>query len=182
MTTDRFSIAIDIGAGLGVKIGLFSDPQNQFGDALLPREEFEASFEGLTAKLLDKLEQLLKQHDRRLSDARGIGIASPGLFRSDGSYLLAANLPFLSGQNLKQRLADATGLPTAIDNDANVGRVGRMVGDSDRPAVLGLRRRLGRRVDRSRRGPSSFRPWTGTATTGRCTTPTSRATRFRWTS
>jgi hypothetical protein len=121
MLTDRFSIAIDIGAGLGVKIGLFADPQNQFGDALLPREEFEDSFESLTAKLLDKLEQLLKQHDRPLSDARGIGIASPGLFRSDGSYLLAANLPFLSGRNLKQKLADATGLPTAIENDANAG-------------------------------------------------------------
>ena len=56
-----------------------------------------------------------------MKEARAIGIASPGLFRSDGSYLLAANLPFLSGSNLKCRIAQETGRPTAIDNDANLG-------------------------------------------------------------
>ena len=35
-----------------------------------------------------------------MNEARAIGIASPGLFRSDGSYLLAANLLFLNDHNL----------------------------------------------------------------------------------
>ena len=33
---DSFSIAIDIGAGLGVKIGLFADPHTQIDEGLLP--------------------------------------------------------------------------------------------------------------------------------------------------
>jgi hypothetical protein len=116
-----FSIAIDIGAGLGVKMGLFSDPHTQIDDGLLPCTEFKNDFEDFVGKLLDRLEQLLKKNGRKIGDARAIGIASPGLFRSDGSYLLASNLRFLCGQNLKNRIADATGRPTAIDNDANLG-------------------------------------------------------------
>jgi hypothetical protein len=118
---DQFCIGIDIGAGRGAKIGLFADPHNQIDAELLSREAFGDDFEPFVAKLVQTLEQLLKKNDRRLRDARAIGIASPGLFRSDGSYLLAANLPFLTGRNLKQRLSEETGVPVAIDNDANVG-------------------------------------------------------------
>jgi hypothetical protein len=121
MNQDEFCIAIDIGAGLGVKAGLFADPYNQIDGDLLPRESYRDDYDHFVARLLDTLHNLLKKNGKRMNQARAIGIASPGLFRSDGSYLLAANLPFLIDQNLKQRLADETGLPTAIDNDANIG-------------------------------------------------------------
>ncbi len=121
MSKQDFCIAIDIGAGLGVKIGLFADPYSQIGGGLLLRESFEDDFDDFVTQLLDQLDRLLHKCGRRLSEAKSIGIASPGLFRSDGSYLLAANLPFLKDHNLKQRLIDETGLATAIDNDANVG-------------------------------------------------------------
>jgi hypothetical protein len=43
------------------------------------------------------------------------------LFNSDGGYLLAANLPLLTGQNLRRKLEERTGLPTGIANDADAG-------------------------------------------------------------
>ena len=116
-----FCIALDVGAGFGVKFGLFTDPHSQIDDGLLRREEFENDFDCFVGRVLERLDQLLKKNDRRLGDARAIGIASPGLFRSDRSYLLAANLPFLCGKNLQSRIAEETGLPVAIDNDANLG-------------------------------------------------------------
>ncbi|MCE5266615.1 MAG: hypothetical protein LLG00_01845 [Planctomycetaceae bacterium] len=116
-----FSIAIDIGAGLGVKLGLFADPYSEIDEGLLPCGEYGEDFDSFTNSLLAKLDGLLKKNGRRREDARAIGIASPGLFRSDASYLLAANLRFLCGNNLQQRIIDETSIPTAIDNDANLG-------------------------------------------------------------
>ena len=118
---ERFSIAIDIGAGLGVKIGLFNDPHHQIDDGLLQGSEYEDNFDSFAARLLDKLDQVAKKNGRRVTDAKAIGIASPGLFRSDGSYTLAANLRFLCDRNLQRHIQETTGLPTAIDNDANLG-------------------------------------------------------------
>jgi len=121
MANDRYLLAIDIGAGLGAKVGLFCDVFQQVDGGLLPREAFGESFEAFVGNLLAFLDKTLHASGRKLADVRGIGIASPGLFCSDGSYRLAANLPMLNGHNLKRRLADETGVPVAIDNDANAG-------------------------------------------------------------
>jgi hypothetical protein len=118
---DRLFIAIDLGAGLGAKLGLFSEGPREIATGLLRREQFAEDFEPFVGRLVQSLDELLAQNGRCRCDARAIGIASPGLFRSDGSYLLAANLPFLTGRNLCERIAQETGLPTAIDNDANLG-------------------------------------------------------------
>jgi len=114
-------IGIDIGAGLGAKIGLFAHAHHQLGECLLHREEFGETYDQLVTNLIARLHHLLKEHGFRMKQVSAIGIASPGLFRSDGSYLLVANLPQLTGHNLKERLAQETGVPVAIDNDANVG-------------------------------------------------------------
>ncbi len=121
MDKDQFYIAIDVGAGRGVKMGLFANSNSPIGVSLLRRDEFHDNFDDFVQRLLEGIEQLLREKGRRLCDASSIGVASPGLFRSDGSYLLAANLPFLIGHNLRDRLADETKLPVAIDNDANAG-------------------------------------------------------------
>jgi len=118
---DNFYIAIDIGAGLGVKLGLFADPHRQLADGLVRADEFGEDFDSFVHSLLAGLDKLLTSNGRKMGDARAIGVASPGLFRSDGSYLLAANLLFLCGQNLKDRIAKETGLAVGIDNDANLG-------------------------------------------------------------
>ena len=118
---ERLCLAIDIGAGLGVKLGLFADPYNQIDEDLLRGDEYAENFESFAENLLLRIHRLLKRSGRRTDDVSAVGIASPGLFRSDGSYLLAANLRFLCNENLKTRLAGELGLPVAIDNDANLG-------------------------------------------------------------
>ena len=86
MSKDQFFIEIGRArVGLGVKTGLFADPYSQIGGALLRREAFQDSFEHFVERLLDTLDQLLKKHGKQMSQASAIGIASPGLFRSDGS-------------------------------------------------------------------------------------------------
>jgi hypothetical protein len=118
---EPFYLAIDVGAGLGVKMGLFANHQQLVDDDLLRTDEYEPDFERFVEQILATLRRLAGKNGRKIEDARAIGIASPGLFRSDGTYLLAANLPFLCGQNLKQRMTEETGVPAAIDNDANLG-------------------------------------------------------------
>jgi len=120
---EAYSVAIDIGAGQGAKTGLFLDPHRQIAAGLLPRNEFEETPEKFVTSLIDAIHGLLKENDATLKQVRAIGIASPGLFRSDGSYLLAANLRFLDGHNLKKWIAEETGVPTGIDNDANLGGI-----------------------------------------------------------
>ena len=121
MNGDDYVIAIDIGAGLGAKVGLFVNPHTQIADGLLHLDEFGSGVDALVERLIKIVHTMARTAGRNLNHARAIGIASPGLFRSDGCYLLAANLPFLNGQNLRKRMQEATGLPTGIENDANAG-------------------------------------------------------------
>ncbi|TVS12878.1 MAG: ROK family protein [Planctomycetaceae bacterium] len=118
---ESFYVAIDIGAGLGVKIGVFTEPFTQIGFGLLRRDRSEEDYSQFVSGLLQTIESVTKEVGKTIKDVRGIGISSPGLFNSDGSYLLPANLEYLTGHNLKQDLSDTTGLPVAIENDANVG-------------------------------------------------------------
>jgi len=121
MSEKEHYVAIDIGAGLGAKIGLFADPHHMLVEGLLLATDFGGSIDKMAQALADYIAGLQKKCGRSMKDARAIGIASPGLFRSDGTYQLAANLPFLNNQNLRQRMEEATGLPTGIENDANAG-------------------------------------------------------------
>jgi len=176
MNGEPMYVAIDVGAGFGAKIGLFSSPANQFGEDLLPREEFADNIDDLVARLVEKIRQLVRQSGRRINETLAIGIASPGLFRSDGSYLLAANLTFLNGQNLRARLAAEMGVPTMIENDANAG-AWRSGPSCARTCCTGSSAEAGAGFGSTRKGPSSSQRWTGMGTTGSCTTPMSRATR-----
>src|SRR5688500_16168780 len=108
---NEFYIAIDIGAGVGAKIGLFTDPHHHVGESLLRADEFADKIDDLVDQMLDTIDRLLRETSRRLAAARAIGIASPGLFASDGRYLLAVNVPVLTGQNLRQKLEEKTSLP-----------------------------------------------------------------------
>ena len=55
----------------------------------------------------------------------GVGVASPGVLdRAKGLVLASPNLPAMAGYPLGGRLATATGLPVALDNDANLYALG----------------------------------------------------------
>jgi hypothetical protein len=121
MTNHSFLLAIDLGAGGGAKIGVFSTPDRLVTETILPVGEYGATAESLADGLLRKVEALLAERGSNLKALRGVGIASPGVFKSDGAYLQAANLGFLNGRNLKELLGERVAAPAAIDNDANAG-------------------------------------------------------------
>lgn len=113
--------AIDLGAGQGAKIGLFSGLHTPPFESFLPADRYGLSANALADALADALDQLREENKLDKKAVRAVGIATPGLLRSDGSYLLAANLPYLNGFNLKTLLRQRVGVPVGIENDANAG-------------------------------------------------------------
>ena len=92
MTASEYCVGVDLGAGSGAKIGLFTDAHTMVGETLLPADKYGGSAESLTAALADTIRAFLEENAAPVEALRGVGIASPGLFKSDGSYLLAHNL------------------------------------------------------------------------------------------
>ncbi len=118
---ENLCIALDIGAGQGVKMGLFCGPHNQIAGGVFPRSQFGDDYEHFVQHLLAAVHQLLAENALAMSQVQGIGVATPGLLCSDGSYRLAVNLTYLDDHNLPATLSAATGKPVGIDNDANLG-------------------------------------------------------------
>jgi len=121
MTANNYYVGIDIGAGLGAKIGLADDRGRMLGETLLPAKDYGDSAETLADALATRIEDFLRSHKLALGDLRSCGIATPGLLRSDGTYLHAQNLTYLNGRNLRVLLADRLGVSVGIENDANAG-------------------------------------------------------------
>lgn len=121
MKTKPAYAGIDIGAGLGAKFGLFGEHHEILAERLLDQSRYGGSAESMAEALSVALEEFLDRGGHNLRDLRGLGIAMPGLFKSDGSCLLVSNLPFLNGHNLPQMLSRRLGLPVGIENDANAG-------------------------------------------------------------
>jgi len=114
-------LGVDIGAGQGTRLALFSDPHTILAETELVVDAYGDTFEGYVSLLKERIAFLLDSNGCSASDLLAAGIASAGILGSDGTFLLVANLPFLIGNNLKTRLEEDLGIPVAIENDANAG-------------------------------------------------------------
>lgn len=114
-------MGVDLGAGSGAKIGLFSAAGKAAAETVLPASAYGDTAETLTDALAEKISAFLDEHGFSVKNLRGVGLAAPGLFRSDGSYLLAHNLSYLNDHNLKTLLAERLGVPVGVANDADAG-------------------------------------------------------------
>lgn len=117
----RFYIAIDIGAGRGAKIAIFSEDHELINETILTVHEFGKEFDSFAEALIKKIELFLKEQSLSLEDIRAIGIACAGILNSDGSFKLVNNMPYFNGHNLKKTLIDYFKIPVDIENDANAG-------------------------------------------------------------
>ena len=122
---------------------------------------------------------------------RAVGVGAAGMIDLDGVIHYAPNVPGFRRVPVQATLAEATGLPTIVDNDANVAAYGETQGG--RGAGLARRARDHAR-DRDRRGrdrrgegaargatASPQRSATSRSTrTGRCVPAGSAATGRRW--
>jgi ROK family len=121
MGKSRVVLAVDIGAGIGAKIGLFNGLDAPFAEHVLNRNEYGTTFGSFTESLSDAIESLLASEGLSRLDVAGCGIACPGILRADRSFQLLQNLPHWNGHNLPRALEQAFGFPTGIENDANAG-------------------------------------------------------------
>ncbi|MFH1850243.1 MAG: ROK family protein [archaeon] len=115
-----YVIGIDLGAGFGAKMAISPAGSTE----IIAREELPlidiGTVEALADGLSDRYDQLvgIAGDSTRVS---GIGLATPGVFSSDGTYITAANLGYLNGRNLRMSLEERTQVPTALVNDADSG-------------------------------------------------------------
>jgi glucokinase len=115
-TNDTVLIGLDLG-GTTVKGALV----NARGEILHEtRGETERrSSDALFGQIVESARSL-RDHERARGRASAIGVGIPGLVNRRTSRIeVMPNLPDLSGINITEALARETGLPVALDNDAN---------------------------------------------------------------
>lgn len=119
MTESIYVAAIDIGAGSGVKLGLFDAKADMVGRSFLPRDRYGDHAGSLVDNIVELIPEMLRGSG--VEKIAAAGVCCPGLFQSDGVPTVVANIPFLSGVSLPKLLAPRLSLPVFIANDADVG-------------------------------------------------------------
>lgn len=109
---------MDIGAGRGVKVGIFSPEKILLQESMFPIHLYGETFSEFVSDLSATVEAAVKESGRI---PLAVGISAPGILSSDGAFKLFQNCPQYNGHNLKTALSSALGIPAEIENDANVG-------------------------------------------------------------
>jgi glucokinase len=130
VATGRLAIGLDIG---GTKIaGAVVDECGELHAELVEPTPEESDAEAVTAVLLDLVERLRADH--RVDT---IGVGAAGLVEWPAGRMLWAPNNAYRDWPVREQLEKATGLPTVVDNDANVAalaeaRFGHRAAGSDR--------------------------------------------------
>ncbi len=132
VATGRLAIGLDIG---GTKIaGAVVDGDGAvLGEHVEPTPE-ESDAQAVQAVLLDLIERLRAGHD-----VGAIGVGAAGIVEWPAGRMLWAPNNAYRDWPVREQLEKATGLPTVVDNDANVAALAEA--------------RLGHRGDNDREGP-----------------------------
>ena len=71
--------------------------------------------------------------DSAPAPARAVGVGVPGLVNPQtGRVVISSDIPAVVREDLREALAQATGLPVALDNDANAGAMGEYAAGAGR--------------------------------------------------
>jgi len=118
-----FFLGVDIG-GTGIKIGLVDNRGHTLGFThvpTLPRE----GFAGAMQRTADACAALLAPRQVARGEVAAIGVGIPGMIKVKEGLLIAAhNLPGWKNVNVRDTLAQLTGLPVLLANDANAASYG----------------------------------------------------------
>lgn len=120
--SDNACIGIDIG-GTNLRFALVA------GDgSILMREQRQTAIslgrEQFLAKLCDGIAGMQRGAESRGMKVQGVGMGIPGLIAGSGAILSSVNLLPIEGLNLKEIVAQASGLPVVAVNDANASAYG----------------------------------------------------------
>lgn len=115
-------MAIDLG-GTNARLALVRGREVLQGSSFATREAGDP--QELMARLAQEVQGLAAWGSRRVLAPAGLGVASPGVIeRATGVVKVSPNLPGWHDIPLAAELARATGLPTALENDANLYALG----------------------------------------------------------
>lgn len=134
------AVGIDIG-GTSVKIGLFNQDLELIHRCETVASGDLASGDELVEQSVTSIAAGAKEINRGMEDVAGIGIGSPGpLDFKTGIVLNTPNIRILEKFALRDRMKEASGCPTWLDNDANVYVLGEARRGAGRgyPIVLGV--------------------------------------------
>ncbi len=115
----KYAVAIDIG-GTNMKYALVGMDGKVVFEAICPTR---TETQGALNQLKTAIQETIGYGKLRSLKIEGIGIGVPSVVE-DGVVLFANNLPEINNQNLKQTIEDCFGLPTFVDNDANLMGLG----------------------------------------------------------
>ncbi|GAF74745.1 unnamed protein product [marine sediment metagenome] len=116
----RYAAGVDIG-GTSIKTGLFNASLELVHRCATVDTTSQSSGDELVEGVLASIEAGLSELSGKLSDLAGIGIGSPGpLDLDEGIILESPNIPMLNNFALRDSMSRAAGVPTWLDNDANV--------------------------------------------------------------
>lgn len=107
-------VGFDIG-GTSIKYGVLDE-----SGVILEKSAIPTSYE--PAQFYQDLLTIIEDAQNRHT-IDGIGISAPGIVQKDGFMLTAGAIKSLYGENFKAVLEARTGLPVAVENDANAAAI-----------------------------------------------------------
>lgn len=118
---ETFALGIDIG-GTNTVFGWVTPDGRLLQRTVMPTQARDGG-ERLMARICEQAAAMLRQAPGPVA---GVGVGSAGQIDPDTGVCIFANdnLPGWTGMPIKRRLEEATGLPVAVGNDANVAALG----------------------------------------------------------
>jgi glucokinase len=116
----RYCVGIDLG-GTSIKAGIL-DENRSSGRAMHFPTPMSAGRDAVVSAVVDAARSVIRDSD---GQAAGIGIGSPGpIHMSRGVIVSLPNIPGMANVPLRDLVAEATGLPVVLENDANAAALG----------------------------------------------------------
>lgn len=121
----KYAIGIDLG-GTAVKYAVVSSEGGILFSGKLPTRAEEGSAERVIEQILASVEACREFAQSQHLNLEGVGIGTPGIISEDERVVLggAENLPDWEQIPLAERVEGQTGLPTWLNNDANLMALG----------------------------------------------------------
>lgn len=133
-----FFFGVDVG-GTAIKVGLVDDLGRVLGFLSLPTDE-PAGAQAAMRRVAAALANLCESLGIAVRDVAAIGLGAPGpMDLAAGTLVAPPQLPSWWGVNLRDVLAELTGVPVAFTNDANAAAYGEFwlgTGESANSMVL----------------------------------------------
>ena len=115
---EKVIAGVDLG-GTNIKAGLVDGEGNVVSRCRIPTEA-EGGPEAVTDRMADAVREAAAEGGTNIDSVAGVGVGSPGpLDLKTGEVIVAPNLPGWEHIPLQEMMAERTGLPCVLENDAN---------------------------------------------------------------